>query len=147
MVILPNYELISTKIIPVHSIKKLPFFLIFLQQPVTSTDLGINRSKPCSTEKSLISVGCHPKLSNLPKALEKAATAQHSQTVIRPRILKRNFLDLQKLKNLSSYTSVLDFHLDLKRLISSGGVVGMQSEAVKNMLASYSDNIKKTFPW
>ena len=114
---------------------------------MTSRDLGINRTKPCSTEKSLISAGCHPKLSNLPTAPEKAATAQHSQTVIRPRILKRNFLDLQKLKNLSSYTSVLDFHLDLKRLISSGGVVGMQSEAVKNMLASYSDNIKKTFPW
>ena len=145
MVILPKYELKTTKIIQVHSIKKLPFFFIFLQQPVTFTDLGRNRSKTCSTEKTLISATCHPKLSNLPTALREAA--QHSQTVIRPRILKRNFLDLQKLKNLSSYTSVLDFHLDLKRLISSGGVVGMQSEAVKNMLASYSDNIKKTFPW
>jgi hypothetical protein len=110
-------------------------------------DLGINKNKPCSIEKTFISAACHPKLSNLPMALGEAATAQHSATVIRPRILKRNFLDLQKLKDLSSYTSVLDFHLDLKRLISSGGVVGMQSEAVKNMLASYSDNIKKTFPW
>ena len=75
---------------------------------------------------------------------------ESKNAVIRPRILKRNFLkeNLQKLQN-TNFTSVLDFHLHLKKLISSGGVLGMQqnSEAVKKILASYSDNIKEAFPW
>ena len=70
-------------------------------------------------------------------------------TVIRPRILKRNFLDFQKLQP-SKYTSVLVFHLDLKRLIYNAQryMPAMQSEAaVKNILASYSANVKQVFPW
>ena len=67
--------------------------------------------------------------------------------VIRPRILKKNFLDLPKLRSRAeTYNSVLEFHLDLKRLISEAPMPS-DSEAILGVLESYKELAGTTFPW
>ena len=71
--------------------------------------------------------------------------SSNGEEVICPRILKKNFWDLQKLRT-KTYQSVLDFHLDLKMMIEDSSIP-KNSEAVKNILESYSQIATETFPW
>ena len=118
----------------------IPSYLLDFFRTVTELELQ-KRVKKCSVVVK--DIRKHPWWGPKVRQLD----GEHN-TVIRPRILKRNFLDFEKLQP-SKYTSVLIFHLDLKRLIyNAQRYMPMQSEAaVKNILASYSANVRQVFPW